>query len=86
LTKFDARSDEAIFLGYALDSKAYRVFNKRTNSLEESINVVFDEIDAGKTGEQAFTELRLTRNEDDPEPVKKQSQATEPNQIGRAHV
>ncbi|KAK9031776.1 hypothetical protein V6N11_056065 [Hibiscus sabdariffa] len=41
--KFDAKSDEAIFLGYSLNSKAYRVFNKRTLVVEESIHVVFDD-------------------------------------------
>ena len=43
LGKFDPRSDEAIFLGYSLVSKAYRVFNKRTRKIEESVHVVFDE-------------------------------------------
>ncbi|XP_038992978.1 uncharacterized protein LOC120116622, partial [Hibiscus syriacus] len=43
LGKFDAKSDEGIFLGYSLNSKAYRVFNKRTLVVEESIHVVFDE-------------------------------------------
>ena len=32
-----------IFLGYFTSSKAYRVFNKRTLVVEESIYVVFDE-------------------------------------------
>src|ERR1044071_5787940 len=43
LGKFDARSDEAIFLGYSPTSKAYKVLNKRTKRVEESIHVVFDE-------------------------------------------
>ncbi|GMI76746.1 hypothetical protein HRI_001343900 [Hibiscus trionum] len=43
LGKFDAKSDEAIFLGYSSNSKAYRVFNKRTLVVEESIHVVFDD-------------------------------------------
>lgn len=30
LGKFDERSDEAVFLGYANNSKTYRVYNKRT--------------------------------------------------------
>ncbi|KAK8649437.1 hypothetical protein V6N13_130166 [Hibiscus sabdariffa] len=41
--KFDAKSDETIFLGYSLTSKAYRVFNKRTLVVGESIHVVFDD-------------------------------------------
>ena len=43
LGKFDAKSDEAIFLGYSSTSKAYRVYNKRTMTVEESIHVNFDE-------------------------------------------
>ena len=41
--KIDAKSDEAIFMSYALNSKAYRVFNKISLIIEESIHVVFYE-------------------------------------------
>ena len=34
--------DEAIFLGYFTSSKIFRVFNKRTLIVKESIHVVFD--------------------------------------------
>ena len=43
LGKFDAKSDEGIFLGYSSQSKAYKVMNKRTNRVEESVHVVFNE-------------------------------------------
>ena len=43
LANFDPKSDEGIFLGYSTSSKAYRVFNKRTLVVEETIHVVFDE-------------------------------------------
>nr|KYP33754.1 Retrovirus-related Pol polyprotein from transposon TNT 1-94 [Cajanus cajan] len=43
LGKFDAKSDEGIFLGYSLNSKSFRIYNKRTMTIEESIHVVFDE-------------------------------------------
>ena len=43
LGKFDPKSDEGIFLGYSNHSKAYRVFNKRTGTVEESVHVVFVE-------------------------------------------
>ena len=39
----DAKSDETIFMGYTLNSKAYRVFNKTSLIVEEFIHVVFDE-------------------------------------------
>jgi hypothetical protein len=44
LGKFDAKSDEGIFIGYALNSRAYRVFNLKTRSVMESSNVVIDDI------------------------------------------
>ena len=43
LEKFDSKADEGIFLGYSTSSKAYRVFNKRTLVVEESMDVVFYE-------------------------------------------
>jgi hypothetical protein len=41
--KFDTKSDGGIFLGYATNRRAYRVFNKRTETVMESINVVIDD-------------------------------------------
>jgi len=35
LGKFDAKSDEAIHIGYGLNGHAYRVFNKRLLTVEE---------------------------------------------------
>jgi len=45
LGKFDAKSDEGVHIGYALNGHAYRVFNKRLLIVEESMHVVFDEAD-----------------------------------------
>ena len=41
--KFDVKSDEGIFLQYSTSSKTYRVLNKRTLVVQESIHIVFDE-------------------------------------------
>lgn len=43
LGKFDAKSDEGLFLGYLFLSKAYRVENYRISSVEEYVHVDFDE-------------------------------------------
>jgi len=43
LGKFDFKSDEGIFLGYSQHGHAYRVYNKRTMLVEESVHVNFDE-------------------------------------------
>ena len=42
-SKFNAKSDEGIFLGYSLHSKVYRVYKTRTMTVEKSIHVAFDE-------------------------------------------
>ena len=47
--KFGTRSDGGIFLGYSSFSKVYRVFNKRTSKVIETVNVVIDETSASFT-------------------------------------
>ena len=42
IVKFDATSDEGIFLGYSLKNKAYRCYNLRTMTIMESVNVRVD--------------------------------------------
>ena len=44
LGKFDSKADEGIFLGYSQTSKTYRIYNKRTKTIEESVHVKFDEM------------------------------------------
>ena len=43
LEKFDPKADEGIFVGYSDHSKAYRIFNKWNNTIEESLHISFDE-------------------------------------------
>ena len=45
LGKFDEKADLGIFICYSLTSHAYRVYNKRLMTVEESVHVVFDEVD-----------------------------------------
>ncbi|GJR25905.1 retrovirus-related pol polyprotein from transposon TNT 1-94 [Tanacetum coccineum] len=44
LGKFQAKADIGIFVGYAPSRKGYRIYNKRTRRLMETIHVTFDEI------------------------------------------
>nr|GFB30537.1 retrovirus-related Pol polyprotein from transposon TNT 1-94 [Tanacetum cinerariifolium] len=44
LDKMKEKGDECIFIGYSTQSRAYRVFNKRTRVIMESIHVNFDEL------------------------------------------
>ena len=41
--KFDAKSDEGIFLDYTIRSKAYNCLNTNTNKVVESETMKFDE-------------------------------------------
>nr|GFC13581.1 hypothetical protein [Tanacetum cinerariifolium] len=44
LEKINEKGDECIFVGYSTQSRAYRMFNKRTRVIMESIHVNFDEL------------------------------------------
>ena len=57
LGKFDAKSDEGIFLGYSTSSRAYRVYNKRTKTIMESINMKIDD---------AITKIEMVDDEEGP--------------------
>ncbi|GJT05911.1 putative ribonuclease H-like domain-containing protein [Tanacetum coccineum] len=43
LGKFDDKADEGFFVGYSLNSKAFRVFNSRTRIVEENLHISFSE-------------------------------------------
>ncbi|KAJ9544368.1 hypothetical protein OSB04_024075 [Centaurea solstitialis] len=62
LGKFDAKSDESIFIGYSNNSATYRVYNKRTRSIFESRYVDFSETEmysdaSSSTASPVFPEL-----------------------------
>nr|GEZ01381.1 hypothetical protein [Tanacetum cinerariifolium] len=42
--KLGAKGDIGFFIGYSADSCAYRVFNRRTKKITETMNVSFDEL------------------------------------------
>ncbi|GJU81819.1 putative ribonuclease H-like domain-containing protein [Tanacetum coccineum] len=41
--KFDGKANEGFFVGYSLNSKAFRVFNSRTRKVEENMHITFHE-------------------------------------------
>nr|GEU64234.1 retrovirus-related Pol polyprotein from transposon TNT 1-94 [Tanacetum cinerariifolium] len=59
LGKLKAKADIGIFVGYAPTKKAYRIYNKRTRKIQETIHVTFDELTEGLTFVQSSTGLRL---------------------------
>ncbi|GKE47124.1 retrovirus-related pol polyprotein from transposon TNT 1-94, partial [Tanacetum coccineum] len=46
LCKLNAKADIGIFVGYALAKKAFRIYNRRTRKIMETIHVTFDELTA----------------------------------------
>ncbi|GJV18985.1 putative ribonuclease H-like domain-containing protein [Tanacetum coccineum] len=56
LDKFDGKADEGFFVGYSLNSKAYRVFNSRTRIVEENLHIRFSESTPNVIGTKASDE------------------------------
>ncbi|GJY50860.1 ribonuclease H-like domain-containing protein [Tanacetum coccineum] len=50
LGKFDEKADEGFFVGYSVNSKAFRVFNSRTRIVEETLHIIFLENKPNITG------------------------------------
>nr|GFA07604.1 integrase, catalytic region, zinc finger, CCHC-type, peptidase aspartic, catalytic [Tanacetum cinerariifolium]GFA92096.1 integrase, catalytic region, zinc finger, CCHC-type, peptidase aspartic, catalytic [Tanacetum cinerariifolium] len=46
LGKLNAKADIGIFVGYAPAKKAFRIYNRRTQKIMETIHVMFDELTA----------------------------------------
>ena len=68
--------DESVFLGYAIQSHAYRVYNKILMTVEESMHVVFDETNP-KLQDQ------VSKNADEEDLLQEQISATEnPSVVG----
>ena len=65
LGKFNAKSDEGIFLGYFVNSRAYKVYNKRTKTVIESINVVIDDTIPKKSVDEDGEAPSLKKNDGD---------------------
>nr|GFB16051.1 retrovirus-related Pol polyprotein from transposon TNT 1-94 [Tanacetum cinerariifolium] len=68
LDKMKEKGDECIFVGYSTKPRAYRVFNKRTRVIMESIHVNFDEL----------PQMASVQNSSDPAPTR-QSMASAHN-------
>ncbi|XP_074298014.1 uncharacterized protein LOC141628816 [Silene latifolia] len=66
LGKFDPRSDEAVFIEYSNESKAYKFYNKRTVCFEESVHVIFDETNVINVELQDDDDFQIGFVRDDP--------------------
>jgi len=82
--KMDPKSDEGIFLGYSTNNKAYRVYNSKTETLMESINVVIDDVpkekvhdaeaDVGTSVQETNAPVQVNESELDKEETKENDQ------------
>ena len=70
LGKFDAKVGEGIFLGYSSHSHVYRVYNKRTMTVEKFVHIVFHEanlelqdVSKNSTDEEDSNELLQQNNQ-----------------------
>nr|GFC89817.1 hypothetical protein [Tanacetum cinerariifolium] len=90
LDKMKEKGDECIFVGYSTQSRAYRVFNKRTRVIMESIHVNFDELprmasvqnstDPGPSRQSMASSMASVHNSTDPGPTR-QAMASMQNSI-----
>nr|GFB64323.1 Gag-Pol polyprotein [Tanacetum cinerariifolium] len=70
-SELGAKGDISFFIGYSADSCAYRVYNRRTKKIMETMNVSFDELSAmafeqssSKPGLQSMTSRQITMYND----------------------
>nr|GEU37114.1 hypothetical protein [Tanacetum cinerariifolium] len=63
LGKFDGKVDEGFLVGYSVCSKSFRVFNSRTQIIQETLHVNFLESKPNVTGVQEQFDAKKTREE-----------------------
>ena len=61
LSKFEKNCDEGFLLGYSTTSKAYRVWNLASDTLEEVHDVEFDEINGSQEEDENLDDVRGTQ-------------------------
>ncbi|GJY83080.1 putative ribonuclease H-like domain-containing protein [Tanacetum coccineum] len=66
LGNFDSKVDEGFFIGYSLNSKAFRVFNSRTRIVEENLHIRFSESTHNIVGTKASDNAGQARMETEP--------------------
>ena len=75
--KFDPKADTGIFIGYSLRSKAYRIYNLRTRTIEESMHVVFDENSSWKKSRDEDDQLIISKPSSSSTPLETPPSANE---------
>nr|GEZ33522.1 integrase, catalytic region, zinc finger, CCHC-type, peptidase aspartic, catalytic [Tanacetum cinerariifolium] len=67
IVKLDAKGDIGFFIGYSVDSCAYRIYNRRSKKMMETMNVSFDDLStmafeqrSSKPGLQSMTSRQIS--------------------------
>jgi hypothetical protein len=60
LSKFEKKYDECFLLGYSTTSKAYRVWNSASGTIEEVHDVEFDETNGSQEEDENLDDVRGT--------------------------
>ncbi|GJY29215.1 putative ribonuclease H-like domain-containing protein [Tanacetum coccineum] len=66
LGKFDGKADKGLFVGYSLNSKAFRVFNSRTRIVKENLHIRFSKSTPNVIGTKASDNIGQARKETEP--------------------
>ena len=66
-------------MGYSMHSKAYRIYNKCTKTIEESIYMIFDESNDGVLSGSIAQNLHLSKYVDDDEEATKEENPADEN-------
>ncbi|GKA02631.1 putative ribonuclease H-like domain-containing protein [Tanacetum coccineum] len=71
LGKFNGKADEGFFVGYSINSKAFRVFNTRTRKVEENLHITFleNKPNVAGSGPDWLFDIDLLTNSMNYEPV-----------------
>ncbi|GJR34577.1 putative ribonuclease H-like domain-containing protein [Tanacetum coccineum] len=71
LGKFDRKADEGFFVGYSINSKAFRVFNTKTGKVEENLHITFleNKPNVAGSGPDWLFDIDLLTNSMNYEPV-----------------
>nr|GEZ12187.1 putative ribonuclease H-like domain-containing protein [Tanacetum cinerariifolium] len=64
--KFDGKANEGFFVGYSLNSKAFRVFNSRTRIVEKNLHIRFSESTPNVLGTKVSDNAGQPRKEIEP--------------------
>jgi len=88
LKKFDVKAQRGIFLGYSERSKAYRVYNSKTQCVEKSMHIKFDDKEPGnKTLEkgESFADMQVPEDTSEPDQITESEDSLEAEPTLEAH-